>query len=145
MTTQEKINFIKDGLDADDSRAEIQKGLKALFGSGVNNTVIRDIRAERTKKKIPKIPKTPKKIPIKVPVIVTDPTIIPPSQDKLYDAYLLLDEIKAAFPGAFEAWKGKYPAEFKRYTRFHYGNYLDFTEVVNDFFLLIKQTLELIK
>lgn len=45
-----------------------------------------------------------------------------------------LQSIKNRFHGADQAWKGKFPAEVKRYTRFNYGNYLDFTNVVNDFF-----------
>ena len=67
MTDIQKIDFIKARIKKGDNRREIQAGLKMKFGSGVNNTVIRDIRAELSKKKdeekdlkdtdiIPKIP-----------------------------------------------------------------------------------------
>lgn len=66
MTNQDKIDFIRGYIELGKSRASIQAGLKMKFGSGVNNTVIRDIRAEEPKKKdTDLIPKIPKKIPEK--------------------------------------------------------------------------------
>ena len=38
------------------------------------------------------------------------------------------------FKGAYAAWLGLYPSMKKRFIRFGYGNFLDFTEVVNDYF-----------
>ena len=38
------------------------------------------------------------------------------------------------FKGAHAAWQGIYPAIKKRFERYNYGNYLDLTKVVNDYF-----------